>query len=202
MTNEKRPLPPDAFKTWLDYALFLALWSSKGGKDVHKYGHDELTELRKELETTKGLFEQQTKNTITVLALEAMQQRDAAQAERDEVRHKVDCLHHAVKILGHVLLERKHDAEIQRLIYLSEVANRERAEQERDSLLAELRRLWVKEASQDAIEEAAVRYREASEAYQELKLSADMAAVNYAHRRNSEAREDLFAALPARKEGA
>lgn len=53
-----------------------------------------------------------------------------------------------------------------------------------------------------AIEEAAVRYREASEAYQELKLSADMAAVNYAHRRNAEAREDLFAALPPRKEDA
>lgn len=69
------------------------------------------------------------------------------------------------------------------------------------SLLAELRRLWVKEASQDAIEEAAVRYREASEAYQELKLSADMAAVNYANRRNAVAREDLFAALPPRKEG-
>ena len=48
------------------------------------------------------------------------------------------------------------------------------------------------------IEEAALRYRETSEAYQELKLSADMAAVNYAHRRNAEAREDLFAALPPR----
>lgn len=60
------------------------------------------------------------------------------------------------------------------------------------SLLAELRRLW-------AIEEAAVSLREASEAYQELKMSADMAAVNYANRRNAVAREDLFAALPTRK---
>jgi len=59
------------------------------------------------------------------------------------------------------------------------------------SLLAELRRCW-------AIEEAAVSLREASEAYQELKMSADMAAVNYANRRNAVAREDLFAALPPR----
>jgi len=63
-----------------------------------------------------------------------------------------------------------------------------------EGMLDELRRVW-------AIEEAAVSLREASEAYQELKLSADMAAVNYAHRRNAEAREDLFAALPPRKEG-
>lgn len=63
------------------------------------------------------------------------------------------------------------------------------------SLLAEIRRLWF-------IEEAAVSLREASEAYQELKLSADMAAVNYTHRRNEDAREDLFAALPPRKDGA
>ena len=59
------------------------------------------------------------------------------------------------------------------------------------ALLAELHRLW-------AIEDAAVSLREASEACQELRISADMAAVNYARRRDSEAREDLFAALDAK----
>lgn len=69
--------PPEPHATWLDYVLDKA--SEWLRRDLHNVARAELAALRKELETTKGLLAQQTKNTM-----EALKQREEARKERDE----------------------------------------------------------------------------------------------------------------------
>lgn len=94
MSNEKKPTPPDAFETWLDYALFLALWSSKGGKDVHEHGHAELDELHKKLAEVdaeraeaikQSTYKERKMDHMTVLLGRYVERAEEAEQERNSV---------------------------------------------------------------------------------------------------------------------
>lgn len=73
-----RPAPPAFYASWLDYVIDPCLVPMVG-EVVH--ARAELAELRKALADTKAQLALQAANTV-----EAMQQRDAAQAERDALR--------------------------------------------------------------------------------------------------------------------
>lgn len=67
-----------------------------------------------------------------------------------------------------------------------------------EGMFAELRRLWAKEARQDAIEEAVVRYREALDVFN--RQFVDRACPELAMAKQ-DACNALFAALPPRPSG-
>jgi len=76
--SASRPAPPEGHASWLDYVLNPSLVTVQRRAE---HARAELAELRKELADTKAQLALQSANTV-----EAMQQRNAAQAERDALR--------------------------------------------------------------------------------------------------------------------